>query len=82
MSSKNIQSEGTEGKDVGQIIHQSKHQPIHWVTEPGVAPAAGQYPSQSYQSRGRGQVTTSLTALGTLVLALWFWVYSFASSVV
>lgn len=53
MSSKNIQSEGTEGKDVGQIIHQSKRQPIHWVTETGVAPAGGQYPSQSYQVKGQ-----------------------------
>lgn len=39
-------------------------------------------PPSRTKSRGRGQVTTSLPALGTLFLALRFWVYSFASSVV
>lgn len=82
MSSKNIQSEGTEGRDVGQFTHQSKHQPVHWVTETRVAPAGGQYSSYSSQSRGRGEVTPSLSALGTLVLVLCFLVYSLAFSVV
>ena len=82
MSSKNIQSEGTEGRDVGQFTHQSKHQPIHWVTGAGVAPAVGQCLSHPSQPRGRGEVTTSVSALGTLVLVLCFLVYSLAFSVV
>lgn len=82
MSSKNIQSEGTEGRHVGQFTHQSKHQPIRWVTETGVAPAGGRYPSRSSQSRGRGEVTTSSSALGTLVVVLCFLLYSLAFSVV